>query len=616
MYINIIKEYGFFWLFNRFLYAVKIKFLQFFPVMDFLFEKNNQIKRLDIIEINEKIIEKFLDNLPLEKKQEIISIADNAIEGKILTFSNKTIDYGSPIDWHTHPISKITIDKNKKWFQIPDFDKDRGDVKYIWEASRFSHFYYLSRAFMITKNKKYYKAFSEQLDDWLINNKYSYGINYKDGQEASLRMINTLIVYTIFRKYRLTTEKDKTNVYQLVNDSLRKVNSNFFYAYRSVKNNHTLSEIAAKIVGYYCSDNDIKLNKAYSLLNKVLDEQFMDDGGYIQKSFNYQRFALHIVEFILSISDKTKNKISDSNKEKITKSILQLYNLTNGNGRVPNYGHNDGALVFPVTSCDYQDYRPVINSLYSLLEQTRLYPSGIYDEEILWFHNEDHNNKFYPVARKNSSYKNSGLYYFYQKKTQLMIIINDYHSRPAHMDQLHVDIWHNGLNIFCDLGTYSYATELGKRNILNRAHNTVQLNDLNQMSLLGNFFVHNWSKPKFVEHKKGYFKGVVTSKSGYVHEREMILSEDFHKIRINDKVITEKENNKITFLLHTPCEISVTNNKAVLSYNGKEYAEISTTGKILTEPTFSSLYYYHKKKINKIIISSFINTIKTQIILY
>ena len=43
-------------------------------------------------------------------------------------------------------------------------------------------------------------------------------------------------------------------------------------------------------------------------------------------------------------------------------------------GRVPNYGSNDGALLFPLSACDYLDYRPALNALSVVLDAKPLYP--------------------------------------------------------------------------------------------------------------------------------------------------------------------------------------------------------------------------------------------------
>ena len=195
----ILTEYGFPWIFNRILYSIKLRIMRVFPILEKLFEKKVNITYLDLFEVNANKIEDFLRDLPHKKKQEIIYIADQAIKGKIKAFSSIELDYGDPINWHINPITGIEVDKRTKWYKIPDFDSDRGDIKVIWEASRFTHFFYFTRAYMITKNRKYYEAYSEQLNNWLKENPYSYGANYKCGQEATLRMINAIIAYSVFK---------------------------------------------------------------------------------------------------------------------------------------------------------------------------------------------------------------------------------------------------------------------------------------------------------------------------------------------------------------------------------------------------------------------------------
>ena len=301
----ILKEYGVPWSINRALYSSKLKMMKMIPKTEILFEKKVNIKRIDIFELNTKNIKLFLEQLDQEDKQSIIEEADRAIVGSIKGFSSIELDYGNPINWNYSPITKKLVDNDKKWYQIPDFDKERGDIKVIWEISRFTHFYCITRAFLITEDIKYYEAFSSQIKSWIENNEYSYGSNYKCGQESALRMINILMAYTVFKKHGLTTESDDNNVKKIIEGGYKKILSNFFYAHKCIKNNHTFSEICGLIIGAWCCEDNHRLKKAYKLLDKEIETQFMNDGGYVQFSFNYQRFTLQILECVLKISEKT-----------------------------------------------------------------------------------------------------------------------------------------------------------------------------------------------------------------------------------------------------------------------------------------------------------------------
>ena len=120
-------------------------------------------------------------------------LADLACEGTVIGFSSTRMSYGIPINWQLNPISGKACDNTLKWYRIPDFDKERGDIKAVWEISRFSHFVTLARAYLVSKNEKYYNAFSEQLAAWLKENPYSFGANFKCGQECALRMMNRCV---------------------------------------------------------------------------------------------------------------------------------------------------------------------------------------------------------------------------------------------------------------------------------------------------------------------------------------------------------------------------------------------------------------------------------------
>ena len=597
---SIITEYGLPWAFNRTLYSVKLKMLKVSPLLENIFEKKVKIQCLDLIEIEPYRIESFLLELPNRDKEEIIQIANHAIEGRIKGFSSVELDYGNPINWHINPITGVEVDKNTKWYKISDFDSIRGDIKVVWEASRFTHFYYFARAYMITKDIKYYKAFSNQIDDWMSNNPYSYGANYKCGQEATLRMINAIITYSIFKFYGLTNDQDVLNLKKLIEGSYKKVLSNFFYAHKCIRNNHTLSEITGLIIGAWCSGDQKRLKKAYELMDKEIKRQFKSDGGYIQNSVNYQRFALQLMELILRIDKVTNYHISEYSKQLVLKAAHQLYQIQDETGDVPNRGPNDGALIFPVTSCDYRDFRPVINSINYLINNSKLYEAGVYDEEILWFSDNSLKEiKTIKMERRSSSFYASGLFTIRHKDGFLMTILRDIDTRPGQMDQLHIDLWHKNLNILCDTGSYSYASDLGKSLALTGAHNTVQVDEKEQMNKKGPFLVYDWSKSKNVKHTDKTFCGTMISKNGYEHTRSIKLDENSYEIV--DIVSGKGSNCYLRF--HTPCQINRADKYVELLNEAKVVAVLKTDGDIEIKKSYRSLYYLNKEEISEIVVS-------------
>lgn len=604
---TIIREYGLNWTINRLLYSIKLKMMSIIPGFENLFEKKVEVKRIEIFDLNIEMIRSFLTTLPLEKKAEIVKTADKAINGVLTGFSSIELDYGNPINWHYNPLTEKESSKTSKWYKIPDFDATRGDIKVIWEASRLTHFFYFARAYMITGNKKYYQAFSEQLKQWLKENPYPYGANYKCGQECTLRMINVLIVYAVFNSYELTTIEDEKHVFDLVEVCYKKVLANFFYAHKCIKNNHTFSEICGLIIGAWCCEDEDRLKKAYQLLDEEIANQVKSDGGYTQYSFNYQRFTLQVIECVYKISEKTGIFISEKSKEIIKNSILLMYQVQDdATGDVPNYGSNDGALIFPLAACDYRDFRPTLNALYALTVGKRLYKKGIYDEELLWF-SDGKEYPFKEVPRVSSAFYTVGLYTLRHNGGFLMICLENYEARPSHMNGLHIDLWHRGRNIFCDSGTFSYASELSEVLISTVGHNTVKVNGLEQMNKSGPFFIYNWTECTDIEHNVNSFTGTMVSKNGYKHTRQIKRINKGYQV--TDDVKGKGDN--CSFIFHTPYEVKIGSSEFYVFDKGERLCTVKIqSGEIEIQKAYRSLYYLTKEEINCVAVKCVMNNQK------
>ncbi len=607
---SIVREYGIEWLVNRLLYSAKLTMLKALTPAEVFFEhKTEYPKRINLFQINTKEIKQFLLSLNNQDQRKLIKTADNCVKGIIRGFSSVDLDYGSPIDWQLNPLTHKRCDKTKKWFQIPDFDKECGDIKVTWEASRFSYFITLARAFLLTGNEVYYIAFSHHLDSWLKENQYGYGANFKCGQECALRMVNALFAFTVFKGEGVATVKDADNIKELIDRCYHKILSNFFYAYKCIKNNHTISELMGMIVGAWCCKDENQLKKAFNMLDEVIDEQFTSDGGYRQFSFNYQRLALQDLECLLSLETSLGFKLSEKSRQKIKSAALLMYQCQDETGDMPNYGSNDGALIFPLTSCDYRDFRPTINAVYALISGKQLYKSGKYQEELLWLVGNKNISDYKKeiVTRNSMQFKDAGLFTLRDKTSWAMIVLNDYKSRPGHLDQLHIDIWMDGVNVLCDGGTYSYASELGKKLVQNESHNTLSVKDKSQMSTYGPFMVYDWSEREMGRCDNNSFEGVMKSKNGYTQIRRVEKKET--SLVIIDTVNCEKD---YQLLFHTPCMVLCEKNECVLSQNGKQLCKIKSNGLMQVGKSKRSLYYLKEENVNCIAISKGSNYINIQ----
>lgn len=558
-----------------------------------------------------------------DEKENLINIADDAIEGKILCFSKWKADYGYPINWNVNPITKYEWPMDRHWVEIEELSKGSGDVKYVWEASRFPQIYYFIRAYTLTNNDKYAKAYWEQIESWIEGNPYNMGINWKCGQEVSFRMFSWIFGLYVFLDSPESTENRIFNLVKNLYQSAIRIEHNIDFAIKAVQNNHSISEAAGLftfgILFPFFKDSKRISRKGKKYLEQEGLKQIYGDGSYIQNSMNYHRLMLQDYAWCYSLANTNDVKFSTDLTKKIKESIEFLYQMQNKeNGRLPNYGANDGALIFPLTSCDYLDYRPQLNTINYIINGDKLYESGIHDEELLWFCGLDSvGSKLYNLnIRESKDFKIGGYYTFRGYNSFGMIrCVNNKHQGPA--DMLHFDFWYKGVNVLCDTGSYSYNTRKKLKDYFRstKSHNTITINDEEQMKRGPRFLVIDSPKGYVNQYEKTqeeiYFSGYHDAYKNR-HTREIIFMKD-HCI-IKDKINNleeDKINIKLNWNIGTTLK-KIGDSKYGLKINDKESIkfEISsiTNGKIELyygdeeKPAgWKSLYYGEKTPMNQLV---------------
>ena len=108
-----------------------------------------------------------------------------------------------------NPVTKVKANKDLSWNDLPDFG-EYGDIKLIWEASRFPQVYYFINAYAITQDEKYAKECIKQIINWIDDNPYPIGVNYKCGQEISFRIFAWINAMEYFNDF--ISKEDKRDI--------------------------------------------------------------------------------------------------------------------------------------------------------------------------------------------------------------------------------------------------------------------------------------------------------------------------------------------------------------------------------------------------------------------
>src|SRR5690606_31584731 len=79
-----------------------------------------------------------IDNYPEKWRIKTLEKADQILEGELTWFHHHGFKVGKPPSWFQNPFDGSKLrDPTKHWTELGDFDLNTGDVKIIWEPSRF-----------------------------------------------------------------------------------------------------------------------------------------------------------------------------------------------------------------------------------------------------------------------------------------------------------------------------------------------------------------------------------------------------------------------------------------------------------------------------------------------
>jgi len=446
----------------------------------------------------------FFDHLPTAARirsvswTEAVRQADALLAGTWLYFGEVPVQVGFPPDWHRNPFTEQQAPTNRHWSEISDFAF--GDIKLIWEASRFSPVYTLVRAYALTGDGRYPEAFWKLVEDWAAHNPPQLGPNWKCGQEAAFRLMAWCFGLYGFANSPSSSAERIRMLSVMAAVTAERIDGNIGYAL-SQQNNHGISEA----VGLFTAGTlfpefrraDRWRRRGRKLLESQAQEQIYNDGSYIQHSTNYQRVMLEDLLWALRLAEINGVPFSDQLYSKLRRSVEFLDTITDAErGRTPNCGNNDGALVLPLTDCAYGDFRPIVQSMYYLTSRQRRFEVGPWDEALLWLFGENAIKATHrePVPVLNAS--TGGYYTLRGPETWGMVRCAEYRDRPAHADQLHLDLWWRGANIALDSGTYLYNPEPEWYDAFvgTGAHNTITVDSGDQMRRFSRFLWLDWAQ--------------------------------------------------------------------------------------------------------------------------
>lgn len=440
--------------------------------------------------------------LSLPSRKILLARAERLLAGELDYFSSISKKNGNPPDWFHDPFSTGNrLAQEGHWSTLDDFSA--GDIKNVWEASRFEWAPLLARAWRLTGDDRYLQTLNAWLLDWVTRNPANGGPNWKCGQEASIRLINLLLVARLLG----THGKPFSGLIQLVALHCARILPTIRYAVAQ-NNNHGTSEAAALFIGgaWLMAQAESEPLRKEAQRWRDAGRRWLEDrvvilvaadGSFSQYSLNYHRVLVDtLCQVELWRAELKERPFTDVYDDRCRAAVEWLAAMTDAvSGNAPNLGANDGARLYDLSSAPYRDFRPSVQLASVLFCGGRSYENGEWDEPLLWLGIGLSTSLVPPVAA-SVIHGDGGYLILRGDHSRAVIRFARFRFRPSHADCLHLDLWHRGENILRDGGTFSYNTELRWLDYFSgtESHNTVQFDGRDQMPRIGRFLFGEWLK--------------------------------------------------------------------------------------------------------------------------
>ena len=415
------------------------------------------------------------------------------------------VDNSTPPKWNQALLSSAIADVNDlHWSKISDFSLNVGDIKTVWELSRFDWLLCFCVDYLKTGDAECIDKINTWLVDWSKCNPTNAGINWKCGQETSIRVMHLCVAVLLLKQEKTLNP----SFIVFLKQHLERIEPTLLYA-MAQDNNHGTSEATALYIGglLLVESGEERLGKRYTSKGRYWLENRVKrlievDGSFSQYSVNYHRVMLDSY-CLCEVFRKRFQQESFSNKlyARLEAATTWLYSFTQSeNGDVPNIGANDGAKLIPLTDTHYRDYRPSVQLASALFLKEFKYPVDDKYHQVINLILGFDQKLGVNASLKSELFSDGGYAFLKNDNSSLYLRCPSFKFRPGQCDVLHLDFWLNGQNILRDGGSFSYNTDDKWLTYFSgvESHNTVQFDERNQMPKLSRFLYGNWLKTKIL----------------------------------------------------------------------------------------------------------------------
>jgi hypothetical protein len=404
----------------------------------------------------------------------------------IYNFFDKSLDLNQPIDWCKDYKNNVLV--HKKYYAA--YDKQNfnevGDIKYVFEPSRFYFLPFLALDYSINDDNESLEKINRILREWKDQNPFLNSIHWTSGIEVGIRSINLIYTHMVLSYNNKIPEAIDLNIRELIIYSYKFLAKHL--SLYSSANNHLIAELAGlnAISSYFTSDRIQKDSRKWinMLFNEIV-KQVNEDGVNSELCTHYHAEVTDHFLQALRFVERSKTKIPKQIHERYKK-MFAFVRHVEYNGLETIFGDNDeGYLINPYYDKSFSLYDSLILSANMEFNLDH-YAKNQFDLRNFLIYGDDLESvsKVSAEKIKDEIFKESGYAFLYDHVSSAKAsfdfgqIGDKISAAHGHSDIFHFNFELQGEQILIDSGTFQYHKRFSDWRSYFRgvtAHNTISI---------------------------------------------------------------------------------------------------------------------------------------------
>jgi len=415
------------------------------------------------------------------------------------------------IDWNRDPLSGFPWPLDFHG-DINLFRGDGSDARVLWELNRLAHFITLGRAYAITNDAKFSRAFFDQLSSWRRQNPVARGANWNCAMEVALRAMNLLAAFALFLRAPQMDELALKELLKILNQHGAHIQRNLEFS-NIATSNHYLADITGLLwLGLMLPELESADEWREFGLREMLaemDKQTLPDGADYEASTGYHRLKVELYLYSFVLCHLNGIEIAEKYWTRLRTMIAYMAAYLRPDGHAPLLGDSDSGQVMPMVRRTSDDHSSVLALGAAIFQEPSFeLPTAEIPEELLWILGEqgirDYTSLPDTSLPESQSFPNAGIYVLRRDDLYLLFNASDSgvngRGSHGHNDALSIEVTACGVPFIVDPGTYLYTANLPERHLFRSTayHSTVQVDNQEQNTIDEQvpFIIGNEAHPK------------------------------------------------------------------------------------------------------------------------